>query len=65
MIAIDKYVQCCLLKHKTQKTPSLDGKGARADHRQWSVKHRFPFSKEGGAVSGDTRRSRAMRIFPW
>jgi hypothetical protein len=46
------------------KAPSLDGKGARTDHWLWTVKHEFPFSKEGGAVSGDTRRSLAMRIFP-
>jgi len=25
---------------------------------------RVPFSKEGGAVSGDTRRSQTMRIYP-
>jgi len=24
-----------------------------------------PFQQEGGAVSGDTRRSQAVRIFPW
>jgi hypothetical protein len=24
----------------------------------------FPFSKEGGAVSGDTRRSQAVRMYP-
>jgi hypothetical protein len=48
-----------------KKAPILDRKGAWTSHRRWHVKHEFPFSKEGGAVSGDTRRSYAMRIFPW
>jgi len=47
------------------RKPLLDRKGAWTDHRLWTVKHEFPFSKEGGAVSGDTRRSQAVRIFPW
>jgi hypothetical protein len=46
--------------------PLLVRKGARIYHHreQRYIKHEYPFSKEGGAVSGDTRRSYAMRIFP-
>jgi hypothetical protein len=32
--------------------------------QEWIVTHKFPFSKEGGAVSGDTHRSYAIRIYP-
>ena len=60
------YCQCVIfLMIQKQKTPSPDRKGARTNHRRWYVMHEFPFSKEGGAVSGDTRRSYAMRIYPW
>jgi hypothetical protein len=49
---------------KKQKAPSQNEKGARTVHWLWTVKHEYPFSKEGGAVSGDTRRLQTMRIYP-
>jgi hypothetical protein len=52
-----------LLTLKKRK-PLLNGKGAWTNHRQRQVKHEFPFSLEGDAVSGDTRWSPAMRIYP-
>jgi len=47
------------------KAPPLDRKGARTNHRQWCEIREIPFSKEGGAVSGGTRRSQTMRIYPF
>jgi hypothetical protein len=48
----------------TKKAPSQKLKRSLGNPQKWGVKHKFPFSKEGGAVSGDTRRLHAIRIFP-
>jgi len=40
-------------------------KGRRRINTLDSLKRNSPFQKEGGAVSGDTRRSQAVRMYPW
>jgi len=47
------------------KKPLLWIEKGRGQTTGSGTSNKFPFSKEGGAVSGDTHRLYAMRIFPW